>query len=1212
MTTADPPPGTFADRVVVTLSCADPGGAGCAHTFVTADGSDPGADQTRYTGPLELTESTTLRLFSNDLQGNREAVQSLQYTVDADPPHVVSHAPAGGSADPRTVASVVFSEAIDPATLDHTSLIMDGVTGAVTYDASTFTATFTPAHPLSFGTTYDVLVTTAVTDRFGHPLAEAYHFAFTTTEPPPPESFYLDGGLSAVSNLAVEVGAGGTAVASWLRTLDRQVQLEAALFNPATGAWEPTVVAYTWAYGSMMEAGPWVVVAAVNTHGAMILWAEYMCGLEYYGSIGGRCRMATATAHLPLVGEPQVTHHDQWHGDAMGGFECTASLAWYPPAVAAAGDDFVIVWNREGKLSPDVVEDTFARVFSGSAWGAAHRLPEAFLRPPAVVVESDASFSVLGYDDSGVPLMYRQTYRAGTWEPQYTLRSVPAEATQCRGGVVPVVFAHEGLAPLVLYGAAPAWGSGLALWQGGTLADLPAPGGGLATDVLALAAAGTWNLVWSSTEWDPANRVWVRELRAAALDGTAWREATVASGAACGSASCYPWVASGSSTGLSVGWLRESNPSSLSLGLSHLQGTQWSAMTNLQWYRNPALTLDATRLPVLDVQRGGDLVGVRISTPLLGGQSNEMARLVSAAAPGEATLSRVTGMAATAAGVLVATRSADATDYRVSEWTSVAVTPSPAWQVNVPGPAWASSLPPALALAGGGGGFAGIAASDVPLVRLAPAVVETRANAAPLGATAMGGAVVGRDGSLLVTLQAGPTQIAGVMDAAGWHVLGRFDAAGRLAAAPLGQGFCLGYTAPNGAGQVWPVQAGQLGTVRHFASTSHFQALAEGCALSQVDGFGANGLEARIDLLGEGGWQALPWLSSARAVDAGPEAWVFNASGTVFVHVMVGHHYRPAFFRLAPTGWQEESLSGAAYYVGPVDSPHAHVVVGHDGQGRLTDLVVFKDGVMTRSESALAVEPTDPLNTFWGEAVVPGPHGTLVIRMGTQVPAPPGPYEAVLELRVLRDGQTPVFTRIPEGTTSDVTAVAAAWGFALGVRTFPATGLLGVAYRPTSGWTEPVPLLAEGRSRGEGRMELVADDRGAALKFSTLNPALSPADPLWFSVSVARYVDNWVVTHDVAPVLWDDWHQDRASFGLVAGGAQTALHVIEDVGGVRTLGVRLLTDTGLGPVERIPHPPNQPGVASARFSAVGGQITGVWLQPSPDDPARNRLWRQAF
>lgn len=110
----------------------------------------------------------------------------------APPPRVVSCSPADGATGvpSNTVASATFDQAMDPTTINSGSVIGEAiagpgasmrtmVTGTVTYDSATYTATFTPSAALIADTTYQMIITTAATSALGVPLASDYSWSFT-------------------------------------------------------------------------------------------------------------------------------------------------------------------------------------------------------------------------------------------------------------------------------------------------------------------------------------------------------------------------------------------------------------------------------------------------------------------------------------------------------------------------------------------------------------------------------------------------------------------------------------------------------------------------------------------------------------------------------------------------------------------------------------------------------------------------------------------------------------------------------------------------------------------------------------------------------------------------------------------------------------------------------------------------------------------------
>jgi uncharacterized repeat protein (TIGR01451 family) len=131
---------------------------------------------------------------------------------DTTPPTVTTVSPQNGATDVAidTVVTATFSEAMDSSTITTDSFTLAGtprrgwqeippipptesmVSGTVTYDSDSYTATFTPDASLGYNHEYTATLSTDITDEAGNRLVEEYSWRFTTLSgpaPPPPDYF---------------------------------------------------------------------------------------------------------------------------------------------------------------------------------------------------------------------------------------------------------------------------------------------------------------------------------------------------------------------------------------------------------------------------------------------------------------------------------------------------------------------------------------------------------------------------------------------------------------------------------------------------------------------------------------------------------------------------------------------------------------------------------------------------------------------------------------------------------------------------------------------------------------------------------------------------------------------------------------------------------------------------------------------------------------
>lgn len=129
-----------------------------------------------------------------DLAGNAmgTAFSFAFTTADITPPNIVAVSPANGSSGVASNATVdvAFSKAMNASTINASSVLLKltssgaSVTGTVSYNAATFTATFLPSAPLSFSTGYTVIVTTDAKDTAGNSLTTGFSSEFSVETAP--------------------------------------------------------------------------------------------------------------------------------------------------------------------------------------------------------------------------------------------------------------------------------------------------------------------------------------------------------------------------------------------------------------------------------------------------------------------------------------------------------------------------------------------------------------------------------------------------------------------------------------------------------------------------------------------------------------------------------------------------------------------------------------------------------------------------------------------------------------------------------------------------------------------------------------------------------------------------------------------------------------------------------------------------------------------
>ena len=108
--------GWYTATVTVRLTATDPsGGGGVAATYYTTDGTTPTTSSTRYTGSFSITATRTVKYFSVDVAGNKEAVKTQTIKVDTAAPTTTLRCNGGTCASSYSSAVTVTLVATDPA-----------------------------------------------------------------------------------------------------------------------------------------------------------------------------------------------------------------------------------------------------------------------------------------------------------------------------------------------------------------------------------------------------------------------------------------------------------------------------------------------------------------------------------------------------------------------------------------------------------------------------------------------------------------------------------------------------------------------------------------------------------------------------------------------------------------------------------------------------------------------------------------------------------------------------------------------------------------------------------------------------------------------------------------------------------------------------------------------------------------------------------------
>jgi peptidoglycan/xylan/chitin deacetylase (PgdA/CDA1 family) len=132
--------------VQVTLSATPgPDGSPVVATYYTTDGSTPTSSSQLYTGPFQVTATSSVKFFSVDQAGHAESVKSQLISIDGAAPAVALTSPADGSSFRQGAKITVSATATDvgtgpgsPSGVAGVAFYLDGTTKLATVTTSPY------------------------------------------------------------------------------------------------------------------------------------------------------------------------------------------------------------------------------------------------------------------------------------------------------------------------------------------------------------------------------------------------------------------------------------------------------------------------------------------------------------------------------------------------------------------------------------------------------------------------------------------------------------------------------------------------------------------------------------------------------------------------------------------------------------------------------------------------------------------------------------------------------------------------------------------------------------------------------------------------------------------------------------------------------------------------------------------------------------------
>ncbi|MGB9978606.1 Ig-like domain-containing protein [Methanobacterium sp.] len=153
--------------------------------YYTKNGTTPTTASTRYTGPITITSTTTLKFIAVDLAGNKSPVYTEKYIIDKTAPKITSTYPKNGATgiSRTSTIKIKFSEKIKASTY-WSKIYVKNKYGSKVSISKSITGNYLyikTTHKRSSYSYYTVYIPyKAVKDYAGNKLAKSYTFKFRT------------------------------------------------------------------------------------------------------------------------------------------------------------------------------------------------------------------------------------------------------------------------------------------------------------------------------------------------------------------------------------------------------------------------------------------------------------------------------------------------------------------------------------------------------------------------------------------------------------------------------------------------------------------------------------------------------------------------------------------------------------------------------------------------------------------------------------------------------------------------------------------------------------------------------------------------------------------------------------------------------------------------------------------------------------------------